>query len=181
MAACTAYSRYILDVGQSDDWLALQIAMAPCLIGYGAIAKRLYNDASSVRDGNRYWKWIENYAADDYSESVQIGSGMMLQESPVMPRPKADHISSASGRAYERSLAQSTGRTNQNIRPSDRTRNRILGNGTKWRKGDLSDGRIHFAPGSTATTADALIYSMGTKTNIIGANTAVINKEIYCM
>jgi thiaminase len=92
MTACTAYSRYILDVGQSDDWLALQIALAPCLIGYGAIAKRLYNDRSSMRDGNRYWKWIENYAADDYSKAVQIGSGMMLQESPVMPLPKADDI-----------------------------------------------------------------------------------------
>ncbi|KAK2759426.1 hypothetical protein FQN54_002904 [Arachnomyces sp. PD_36] len=73
--ACTAYSRYILDVGQSEDWLALQVALAPCLIGYGAIAKRLHNDESSVQDGNRYWKWIENYVADDYSEAVRKGSG----------------------------------------------------------------------------------------------------------
>lgn len=73
--ACTAYSRYILDVGQSDDWLALQMALAPCLIGYGAIARRLYTEKSTVREGNRYWKWIENYVADDYTEAVQLGSG----------------------------------------------------------------------------------------------------------
>ena len=74
-AACTAYSRYILDIGQSEDWLALQMALAPCLIGYGAIAKRLYTEKSTVREGNRYWKWIENYVADDYTEAVQLGSG----------------------------------------------------------------------------------------------------------
>lgn len=75
--ACTAYSRYILDVGQSDDWLALQMALAPCLLGYGAIARRLYTEKSTVRAGNRYWKWIENYVADDYTQAVAVGSSML--------------------------------------------------------------------------------------------------------
>ncbi|KAJ5907587.1 heme oxygenase-like multi-helical [Penicillium taxi] len=75
--ACTAYSRYILDIGQSEDWLALQMALAPCLIGYGAIAKRLYEDKGSLREGNHYWKWIENYVADDYVEAVEIGSALL--------------------------------------------------------------------------------------------------------
>ncbi|PYH47528.1 DNA-directed DNA polymerase alpha catalytic subunit POL1 [Aspergillus saccharolyticus JOP 1030-1] len=75
--ACTAYSRYILDVGQSEDWLALQMALAPCLIGYGAIAQRLYSDKESVREGNRYWKWVENYVADDYTEAVRLGSELL--------------------------------------------------------------------------------------------------------
>lgn len=83
MVACTAYSRYILDIGQSEDWLALQMALAPCLIGYGAIAQRLYREKSSKREGNQYWKWVENYVAEDYTEAVEIGSGMIspqLQE-----------------------------------------------------------------------------------------------------
>jgi thiaminase len=50
--------------------------MAPCLIGYGAIAKRLYGDKATKREGNIYWKWIENYVADDYTEAVKTGSGM---------------------------------------------------------------------------------------------------------
>ena len=73
--ACTAYSRYILDVGQSEDWLALQVALAPCLIGYGVIARRLHEDKRSIREGNRYWQWIENYVAEDYVEAVEMGSG----------------------------------------------------------------------------------------------------------
>ena len=76
--ACVAYSRYVLDVGQSEDWLALQMALAPCLIGYGVAAQRLYGDAKSVREGNPYWKWVENYVAEDYQEAVKIGTGKLF-------------------------------------------------------------------------------------------------------
>ncbi|KFX89912.1 hypothetical protein O988_08426 [Pseudogymnoascus sp. VKM F-3808] len=48
--------------------------MAPCLIGYGVIARRLYDDPLTKRDGNIYWKWIENYVADDFAEAVRVGS-----------------------------------------------------------------------------------------------------------
>jgi thiaminase len=49
--------------------------MAPCLIGYAVIARRLYDDPKTKREDNMYWQWIENYVADDYSEAVNIGSG----------------------------------------------------------------------------------------------------------
>lgn len=74
--ACTAYTRYVLDTGSSEDWLALQVALSPCLIGYGVIARRLYDDPKTVREGNRYWKWIQNYVADDYTEAVTLGIGL---------------------------------------------------------------------------------------------------------
>ncbi|KAF2673211.1 hypothetical protein BT63DRAFT_396951 [Microthyrium microscopicum] len=77
--ACVAYTRFVLDIGQSEDWLALQIAMYPCLLGYGAIAKRLYSDPTTFRDGNPYMKWIENYVAADYQEAVCLGSGTELK------------------------------------------------------------------------------------------------------
>ena len=67
--------RYVLDIGQSQDWFALQMALAPCLLGYGDIAKRLHGDPSTKREGNIYWKWVENYVADEYAEAVQAGSG----------------------------------------------------------------------------------------------------------
>lgn len=54
------------------------MALAPCLIGYGAIARRLYADQNTLREGNRYWQWIENYIADDYTEAVRLGSGTYL-------------------------------------------------------------------------------------------------------
>lgn len=75
VAACTAYTRYVLDIGQSEDWLALQVALAPCLLGYGAVAKMLSAHAATKREGNTYWPWIENYCADDYVQAVRLGSG----------------------------------------------------------------------------------------------------------
>jgi thiaminase len=73
--ACTAYTRYVLDVGQSEDWLGLQLALAPCLLGYGAIAKQLHDDPRTKKDGNTYWPWILNYVAEDYVQATETGSG----------------------------------------------------------------------------------------------------------
>ena len=36
-----AYTRYVLDTGMRGDLLALQVALAPCVIGYAEIARRL--------------------------------------------------------------------------------------------------------------------------------------------
>jgi thiaminase len=59
--------------------------MAPCLIGYGVIARRLYDDPLTKREGNIYWKWIENYVADDFAEAVKVGSGKLLISYQVKP------------------------------------------------------------------------------------------------
>lgn len=67
--------RYVLDIGMSEDWLALQMAMAPCAIGYAEIGRRLFNDGATKRDGNPYWKWIEMYAGEDFIKSVKTMTG----------------------------------------------------------------------------------------------------------
>lgn len=68
----------MLDIGQSEDWLALQIALLPCLIGYGIIARRLYDDPKTSRE-SKYWKWIETYVAEDYCEAMRNGSGKVSE------------------------------------------------------------------------------------------------------
>ncbi|KAF2232497.1 hypothetical protein EV356DRAFT_525193 [Viridothelium virens] len=75
--ACTAYTRYFLDIGQSEDWLALQVALLPCLLGYGMIGQRLCNDPTTVKEGNQYFEWIENYVAEDFTEAVRVGSELI--------------------------------------------------------------------------------------------------------
>ncbi|KAM3436570.1 hypothetical protein NHJ13734_005034 [Beauveria thailandica] len=79
LQACTAYTRHVLDVGQSDDLLALQVALAPCLLGYGAVAQMLAAHPATVRDpqANKYWPWIETYGAADYVEAVRLGSDII--------------------------------------------------------------------------------------------------------
>lgn len=64
-------------MGQSEDWLALQMALAPCLLGYGAVAQMLHVHAATQKEGNTYWPWIENYVAEDYTEAVRLGSQLI--------------------------------------------------------------------------------------------------------
>jgi len=47
--ACVAYTRWVTDIGLREDWYGLQVAMMPCLLGYGAIARRIYNDSDTVK------------------------------------------------------------------------------------------------------------------------------------
>jgi thiaminase II len=76
--ANVAYSRWLLDIGQSEDWIALQMALASCQIGYGVAAKLLQADVDTKRVGNLYYKWIESYAGDDYQEASRNMSGELI-------------------------------------------------------------------------------------------------------
>lgn len=78
--ACTAYARFVLDIGNSGDLLGLYVALAPCLLGYGEAARRVYGDRESKREGNRYWRWVENYVAGDYVEAVGKGREVIEEE-----------------------------------------------------------------------------------------------------
>lgn len=81
-AACTAYARYILDVGHAGDLLTLYIALAPCLIGYYTVASHLAHDPQYVRrkEGNLYWRWIENYVSESYTQNVRTGRELIEAE-----------------------------------------------------------------------------------------------------
>ncbi|KAK5692482.1 trifunctional hydroxymethylpyrimidine kinase/phosphomethylpyrimidine kinase/thiaminase [Elasticomyces elasticus] len=78
--ACTAYSRYVLDIGQSEDWLALQISLLPCLLGYADIARRLHGLQSSLETTNPYATWINNYVAEDYTAAVTRGCEALVEK-----------------------------------------------------------------------------------------------------
>lgn len=58
-----AYTRWVLDCGQSGDLLDLHVALAPCVIGYAEIAARL---APSVAAQHPYREWIAEYGGDAY-------------------------------------------------------------------------------------------------------------------
>jgi hydroxymethylpyrimidine/phosphomethylpyrimidine kinase len=63
-----SYTRYVLDVSNTKSLTHLRVATAPCLLGYGEIGNYLYNDPDTKREGNPYWRWIQEYAGDDYQE-----------------------------------------------------------------------------------------------------------------
>jgi thiaminase/transcriptional activator TenA len=63
---CMAYTRFVLEAGHAGDILDLQVALAPCVVGYAEVANRLMADPATRLDGNPYRAWIEAYAGAEY-------------------------------------------------------------------------------------------------------------------
>lgn len=68
--ATLAYTRYVLDAGMSGDLLDLHVALAPCIVGYGEIAKWILRQPFTRHDGNPYSEWIAMYGGDEYQALV---------------------------------------------------------------------------------------------------------------
>ena len=61
-----AYTRFVLDRGLAGDRLDLEVALAPCMIGYADIARERLADPATRTQGNPYREWLEMYAGDEY-------------------------------------------------------------------------------------------------------------------
>lgn len=76
-AETVAYTRWVLDRGFAGDILDLEVALAPCTIGYGEIALRINGHPGRVRDGNPYNTWIETYASPGYQALASGAAGRL--------------------------------------------------------------------------------------------------------
>jgi thiaminase/transcriptional activator TenA len=61
-----AYTRFVLDRGLAGDRLDLEVALAPCMIGYAEIARNRMADPATRTQGNPYREWLEMYAGEEY-------------------------------------------------------------------------------------------------------------------
>lgn len=68
-----AYSRYILDRGNTGDVLDLMVTLSACLAGYGEIGLRLMSDPATRLEGNPYREWMETYGGSKYMQLVREG------------------------------------------------------------------------------------------------------------
>ena len=66
--ATTAYTRFVLDTGMRGDLLDLNVALAPCIVGYAEIAARLADRPGALEPSNPYAEWIAEYAGAPYAE-----------------------------------------------------------------------------------------------------------------
>jgi thiaminase/transcriptional activator TenA len=64
--ATIAYTRFVLDRGLAGDRLDLEVALAPCIVGYAVIGSERIADPATRLDGNRYREWFEMYSGSDY-------------------------------------------------------------------------------------------------------------------
>jgi thiaminase (transcriptional activator TenA) len=65
-SATIAYTRFVLDRGLAGDRLDLEVALAPCIVGYAVIAAERMADPETCIDQNRYREWLEMYAGAEY-------------------------------------------------------------------------------------------------------------------
>ncbi|SJM55888.1 TenA family protein [Gulosibacter sp. 10] len=70
--ATVAYTRYVLDAGQSGDLLDLHVALAPCVIGYAEIGAAL---EPRRHEGHPYGEWIAEYSG----EAFQAGAAAAVR------------------------------------------------------------------------------------------------------
>jgi len=61
-----AYTRFVLDRGLAGDRLDLEVALAPCVVGYAEIASERFADPATKLDGNPYKSWLDMYADAEY-------------------------------------------------------------------------------------------------------------------
>lgn len=66
--ATIAYTRFVLDSGVAGDLLDLHVALAPCVIGYAEIGRRLAPGGIAALGDHPYRDWIGEYAGDAYQE-----------------------------------------------------------------------------------------------------------------
>ncbi len=66
-----AYTRFVLDCGVAGDRLDLEVALAPCIVGYAEIARERMADPATRLAGNPYCEWLETYAGAEYQHLAQ--------------------------------------------------------------------------------------------------------------
>ena len=69
-----SYTRWVMDRGLAGDILDLEIALAPCTVGYGEVARRIMADPARMVAGNPYQSWIESYSGEGYQSMAEAAA-----------------------------------------------------------------------------------------------------------
>jgi thiaminase/transcriptional activator TenA len=73
-AETVSYTRYVIDRGLAGDILDLEVALAPCTVGYGEVALRILADPNRRVEGNPYQSWIDTYADPGYQAMAKAAA-----------------------------------------------------------------------------------------------------------
>lgn len=85
--ATIAYTRFVLDCGAAGDLLDLQVAIAPCVIGYAEIGAMLAPNGIEALNRHPYREWIGEYAGGAYQH---VAEGARRQLDALSARSMTD-------------------------------------------------------------------------------------------
>ncbi|MEP0454852.1 MAG: thiaminase II, partial [Roseibium sp.] len=84
-----AYTRFVLETGLRGDLLDLQVALAPCIVGYGEIAQENALAKPTGPAASAYRRWLDEYGGDDYQSVAQGFSNWIDQTAEIyMAEPR---------------------------------------------------------------------------------------------
>ncbi|MDR6831204.1 thiaminase/transcriptional activator TenA [Bosea sp. BE271] len=86
--ATVAYTRFVLDCGAAGDLLDLQVALAPCVIGYAEIGNALAPDGVAALAEHLYRDWIAEYAGEAYQD---VAAAARKQLDKLAARSMTEH------------------------------------------------------------------------------------------
>jgi thiaminase/transcriptional activator TenA len=75
-----AYTRFVLDRGLAGDRLDLEVALAPCIVGYAVIAAERMADSATRLDQNSYREWLDMYAGAEYQTLAHEAEAALDQQ-----------------------------------------------------------------------------------------------------
>ncbi len=75
-----AYTRFVLDRGLAGDRLDLEVALAPCVVGYAEIAAERMAHSATRHDGNPYREWLDMYAGAEYQSLAREAAAALDEQ-----------------------------------------------------------------------------------------------------
>jgi thiaminase/transcriptional activator TenA len=75
-----AYTRFVLDRGLAGDRLDLEVALAPCVVGYAEIAAERIADPATSLDGNPYKSWLDMYVGAEYQALAEAARAALDEQ-----------------------------------------------------------------------------------------------------
>ncbi len=77
-----SYTRWVMDRGMHGDILDLEVALAPCTVGYGEVALRIIEDqarraGADPARADTYKSWIKAYASPDYQAMARAAAARL--------------------------------------------------------------------------------------------------------
>ncbi|HEB9419488.1 TPA: thiaminase II [Campylobacter coli] len=89
-----AYTRYMLSVGESGDFLDMLVALSACTIGYGYIGAEIYKRLDKEKLQNHpYKEWILTYSSDEFQNEIKEFEDFLNSYTQKISQEKFENLS----------------------------------------------------------------------------------------
>lgn len=89
-----AYTRYMLSVGESGDFLDMLVALSACAIGYGYIGAEIYKRLDKKKLQNHpYKEWILTYSSDEFQNEIKEFEDFLNSYTQKISQEKFENLS----------------------------------------------------------------------------------------